>query len=72
MPETSLEDAVGLAEELREKLSNMTLPEVGHVTASFGVTSYRPSDTIDTILLRADDMLYEAKAAERNCVKMEK
>ena len=69
LPETSLEDAVGLAEELRGKLSNMAFPEVGHVTASFGVTSYRPSDTIDTILLRADDMLYEAKASGRDCVK---
>ncbi|KXG76738.1 putative diguanylate cyclase YdaM [Fervidicola ferrireducens] len=72
LPETSLKDAAGLAEELREKLSNMTLPEVGHITASFGVASFRPSDTIDTILLRADDMLYEAKAAGRNCVKIEK
>ncbi|MGB9813897.1 MAG: PAS domain S-box protein [Thermovenabulum sp.] len=71
LPETSLKDAVGLAEELRERLSSMPLPEVGHVTASFGVASYRPSDTIDTILLRADDMLYEAKASGRNCVKSE-
>ncbi|NYE56728.1 PAS domain S-box protein [Carboxydothermus ferrireducens] len=71
LPETSIKDAVGLAEELRERLISMTLPEVGHATASFGVASYRPSDTIDTILLRADDMLYEAKASGRNCVKSE-
>ncbi|HHW01585.1 MAG TPA: PAS domain S-box protein [Thermoanaerobacterales bacterium] len=69
LPETSVEDAAGLAEELREQLSSMTLPEVGGVTASFGVAGYRPSDTIDTILLRADSMLYEAKAAGRNCVR---
>ncbi|HBT20562.1 MAG TPA: diguanylate cyclase [Peptococcaceae bacterium] len=71
LPETSIKDAVGLAEELRERVSSMTLPEVGRVTASFGVASYRPSDTIDTILLRADEMLYEAKASGRNCVKSE-
>ncbi|MDK2877573.1 MAG: hypothetical protein PWR06_289 [Thermoanaerobacteraceae bacterium] len=69
LPETSVEDAAGLAEELREQLSSMTLPEVGRVTASFGVAGYRTSDTIDTILMRADSMLYEAKAAGRNCVK---
>jgi diguanylate cyclase (GGDEF)-like protein len=69
LPETSVEDAAGLAEELREQLGSMTLPEVGGVTASFGVAGYRPSDTIDTILLRADNMLYEAKAAGRNCVR---
>lgn len=69
LPETSVEYAAGLAEELREQLSSMTLPEVGRVTASFGVTGYRTSDTIDTILMRADSMLYEAKDAGRNCVK---
>jgi diguanylate cyclase (GGDEF)-like protein/PAS domain S-box-containing protein len=69
LPETSVEDAAGLAEELRKHLNSMTLPEVGRVTASFGVASYRPSDTIDTILMRADSMLYEAKDAGRNCVK---
>jgi diguanylate cyclase (GGDEF)-like protein/PAS domain S-box-containing protein len=69
LPETSVEDAAGLAEELREQLSSMTLPEVGRVTASFGVAGYRTSDTIDTILMRADSMLYEAKDAGRNCVK---
>jgi diguanylate cyclase (GGDEF)-like protein len=69
LPETSVEYAADLAEELRERLSRMTLPEVGRVTASFGVAGYRSSDTIDTILMRADSMLYEAKAAGRNCVK---
>jgi diguanylate cyclase (GGDEF)-like protein/PAS domain S-box-containing protein len=69
LPETSVEDAAGLAEELRKHLNSMTLPEVGRVTASFGVAGYRTSDTIDTILMRADSMLYEAKDAGRNCVK---
>lgn len=69
LPETSVEDAASLAEELREQLSSMTIPEVGRVTASFGVAGYRSSDTIDTILMRADSMLYEAKDAGRNCVK---
>ncbi|MDI6602405.1 MAG: PAS domain S-box protein [Thermoanaerobacteraceae bacterium] len=71
LPETSLSDAVGLAEELRKHISMMSLPEVGHVTASFGVTEYRDTDTIDTVLLRVDNMLYEAKGAGRNCVKSE-
>ncbi|MCF6097150.1 PAS domain S-box protein [Thermovorax subterraneus] len=71
LPETTVGDAASLAEELRERLSNMALLEVGGVTASFGVAGYRPSDTIDTILLRADSMLYEAKAAGRNYIKSE-
>ncbi|SHF00539.1 PAS domain S-box-containing protein/diguanylate cyclase (GGDEF) domain-containing protein [Caldanaerobius fijiensis DSM 17918] len=71
LPETSVKDATRLAEELREQINNMVLPGVGYVTASFGVAGFRTSDTIDSILMRVDDMLYEAKAAGRNCVKSE-
>ncbi|ADD01916.1 response regulator receiver modulated diguanylate cyclase with PAS/PAC sensor [Thermoanaerobacter italicus Ab9] len=71
LPETSLNNAVDLAEGLRKKISETELDGIGKVTASFGVTEYRDTDTIDTILLRADNMLYEAKRAGRNCVKSE-
>ena len=47
----------------------MELEGVDKVTASFGVTEYRDTDTIDIVLLRVDSMLYEAKGAGRNCVK---
>jgi len=69
LPETSLNNAVNLAEELRKRISAMELEGVDKVTASFGVTEYRDTDTIDIVLLRVDSMLYEAKGAGRNCVK---
>lgn len=69
LPETSIEDAANLADELRQLLSDMELPEIGHVTASFGVSGFRLSDTVDTIIMRTDSMLYEAKSAGRNCVR---
>jgi diguanylate cyclase (GGDEF)-like protein/PAS domain S-box-containing protein len=69
LPETPVDSAANLAEELRANLSSLIMPEVGHVTASFGVAGYVPSDTVDTIVMRADHMLYEAKAAGRNCVR---
>jgi diguanylate cyclase (GGDEF)-like protein len=70
LPETPVDSATNLAEELCASLSSsLTVPEVGHVTASFGVAGYVPSDTVDTIIMRADNMLYEAKAAGRNCVR---
>ncbi|MDI3541043.1 MAG: hypothetical protein PWP66_581 [Thermosediminibacterales bacterium] len=64
-----MDKAAGLAEELREHLSRMDIPGVGRVTASFGVAGYCPGDTVDTLLQRVDDMMYEAKAAGRNCVR---
>lgn len=71
LPETSVNNAVKVAEELREHISSMNLPGIGHVTASFGVAGFKEQDTIDSILVRVDDMLYEAKKAGRNCVKSE-
>jgi diguanylate cyclase (GGDEF)-like protein/PAS domain S-box-containing protein len=68
LPETPLESAVTLAEELKEKLESAIFPKVGKITASFGVTSSRTEDNVDAIISRADELLYKAKASGRNCV----
>ncbi len=70
LPETSLNNAANLAEELRRQISIMELENIGRVTASFGVAEYRYTDTIDTVLLRVDNILYEAKNNGRNCVEV--
>ncbi|NCC26487.1 MAG: diguanylate cyclase, partial [Deltaproteobacteria bacterium] len=41
---------------------------VGQVTSSFGVAQFRPPESADAWLDRADDALYRAKAAGRNRV----
>jgi diguanylate cyclase (GGDEF)-like protein len=69
LPDTTVKNAACLAEELRESISRMDIPGVGSVTASFGVAGYCPEDTIDTLVNKADNMMYEAKAAGRNCVR---
>lgn len=69
LPDTTVKNAARLAEELRESLSQMDIPGVGHVTASFGVAGYCPGDMVDTLVNKADNMMYEAKAAGRNCVR---
>jgi len=69
LPETTVNKAAVLAEELRESLSRMDIPGVGRVTASFGVAGYCLGDTVDALIQRADDLMYEAKAAGRNCVR---
>ncbi len=38
------------------------------VTISMGATIVKENDTRDTLLKRADDLLYESKAAGRNCL----
>ena len=75
LPDTTISDAVNLANDLRMAISakklikRATRTEVGKITMSFGVTSYaRPEDALPMIN-RADTALYEAKKSGRNCVK---
>ncbi|MGC8483531.1 MAG: diguanylate cyclase [Thermodesulfobium sp.] len=66
---TDLNNAEKLALELKNGMSKLDIPEIDFVTASFGVTSYHQSDTVNSITKRVDDLMYAAKAAGKNCVK---
>jgi len=68
-PETEQDDGVQLAEKLRRELCSEPLFESHIQTASFGVCSYWEGDTPESLVGRADEALYEAKASERNCVR---
>lgn len=68
-PDTAVDKAAVIAEELRQQLSQLAVPRVGRITASFGVTGYTPGDTVDTLIQKADKLMYEAKAAGRNHVR---
>lgn len=72
LPDASLNNAIDLAEDLRKRISETELDKIGKITASFGVTEYRNTDTADTVLLRVDRALYKAKGSGRNCVKSAK
>jgi len=69
LPETAPNQAAVVAEELRQHLSTMNILDVECVTASLGVVGCCPGDTVDTLVNRADNMMYEAKALGRNCVR---
>lgn len=43
----------------------------GQKTCSIGVASYRPGDTAETMVKRADEALYEAKQNGRDHVALE-
>ena len=55
-------------EQLRARLSQADFSPLDQVTASFGIAQMQPEDTLDSLLLRADACLYQAKAKGRNCV----
>lgn len=70
-PETSLPEAMILAEKLRYEVAQAIFLNVGKKTASFGVSEYQSSESIDSFLERADRALYVAKSEGRNQVKSE-
>ena len=67
-PRTGLEGAAALAERLRHLVAAHAF-EVGTVTASFGVASYQPGDSVDSLVKRADEALYASKKGGRNRVE---
>ncbi len=69
LPNASLNTAQMLAERFRQRIETYTFHMVIEVTASFGVSSFAATDDIVSLVARADQALYQAKEAGRNCVK---
>ena len=71
LPGVALEEAESMARTLCDGLPALVRrPDLGPVTASFGVASRDPRSGIawDTLVASADRRLYAAKKAGRNCV----
>lgn len=69
MPDTALGAATESAERLRSEATKLRPIDTSHqITASFGVTDLTAEDNAETLLKRADALLYRAKAEGRNCV----
>jgi len=61
-------DAFTVAERLRASINSDLFPPVGRLTASGGATSRKDSDTLESLITRADKALYEAKLKGRDQV----
>ncbi len=71
LPETDSDEALEVAQKLRQAIASITIPELGRpITASLGVAAF-PRDATDssTLLRQADRLLYAAKANGRNRVE---
>jgi len=68
-PETQLNDALGLANKIREKVTQSKFHYEGQavtITASAGLASFKENDTLEDVFKRADQALYKAKESGRN------
>lgn len=71
LPQTPNEGAAQIAERLREALKAGPVVFDGTaiaVTASFGVATHHPDETVNDMLRRADALMYQAKTAGRDRV----
>lgn len=67
-PNTTLGAAGQMAEKLRQTIGAGSFADVGHVTCSFGVAEWQTWESLDHLLKRVDDAVYEAKADGRDRV----
>ncbi len=70
-PETSLDVAQQVAERIRIHVASTPIHIPEHtvpITISIGLTRYAAGDSLESLLHRADQAMYAAKEAGRNCV----
>ncbi len=72
LPHAPLEGAAETANRMKGVLSAAEAGDtVGKITASFGVTAFREGDDMNSIINRADQLLYQAKQQGKNKVVFE-
>ncbi|MBT8144245.1 MAG: GGDEF domain-containing protein, partial [Gammaproteobacteria bacterium] len=76
LPETSFEDALKVAERVRNGVASSNpgivveeaLGDDAPVTISLGVAEATEADSLESLIERADSALYRSKLRGRNCV----
>jgi diguanylate cyclase (GGDEF)-like protein len=72
MPETSMSEALVVAERVCKNLRQSAMQHLGHsikATVSIGVAQLQKGQNLNHLLEHADRALYQAKANGRNCVQ---
>lgn len=74
LPDTPIETAIKIAEDIRKQVERITIKnnlsqtEISNITISLGVTPYLKGESSDAFIARADKALYASKAKGRNQV----
>ena len=69
LPETTLSEAITLAEKLRSTIENHNFDTIMKLTCSFGIVNYEENDSCEILMNRVDKKLYKAKQNGRNRIE---
>jgi len=69
LPQTDQAGAEQMCQRMQDSLSGEPAGPVQCITASFGITVFREGDDLDTLVMRADQAMYEAKQAGRSRIE---
>ena len=71
LPDTTIDGAAQLAEKIRQNIESLSVTcddNFVKFTVSAGVSTYDHPEPIESVIRKADDALYRAKRAGKNCV----
>jgi diguanylate cyclase (GGDEF)-like protein len=75
LQDTDIDAAADVAERVRSRINSDAIQHhraVINVSLSLGIAQARSDDTVNTLIDRADETLYAAKLAGRDCVMLER
>ena len=65
-PNKTAKIAAAQADSIRAAIEATPMPGIGRVTASFGISSLDRKESLDSVLKRTDEPLYQAKREGKN------
>jgi diguanylate cyclase (GGDEF)-like protein len=69
LPENDAAQAKQAVQALQQRINGFAFDRVQRKTASFGIAEYRPGESLDSLLERADQAMYRAKASGRDRIE---
>jgi two-component system, cell cycle response regulator len=71
LPYAGLEQAVSMAERIRDRVLSYNFNQIGQVSCSFGIAMFEKGDDHNKIIQRVDSRLYKAKREGKNRIVSE-
>ena len=66
LPETNLSQCKNIVSHLEKQLNELEFSKTIKVTCSFGIAAYEENDTLDSLLKKADESMYQEKSHHKN------